>query len=161
MSRCFPSSQMSPGLLIGSALLGAGLGVAAYAAGSFAPVWAQNAPNFGTPTLRLDKPQPRQQLSLPVWIPGSYLVREFSKNLQGLQARQGKRRVAVRQLDKHRWQLNGHQPGQPVTVRGFVRTVEILSELPWDTAHPEDNHVKVQGFHGLTLPFTTHDPSRP
>jgi len=31
--------------------LGAGLGLAAYAAGSFVPVWAQNAPNFGTPTL--------------------------------------------------------------------------------------------------------------
>jgi predicted metalloprotease with PDZ domain len=34
-----------------------------------------------------------KQLSLPVWIPGSYLVREFSKNLQGLNARQGTRRA--------------------------------------------------------------------
>lgn len=32
--------------------LGAGLAAPAfYAAGSFVPVWAQNAPNFGTPTL--------------------------------------------------------------------------------------------------------------
>lgn len=31
--------------------LGASLGVCAYAAGSFVPVWAQNAPNLGTPAL--------------------------------------------------------------------------------------------------------------
>ena len=31
--------------------LGAGLATTVYAAGSFVPVWAQNAPNFGTPTL--------------------------------------------------------------------------------------------------------------
>ena len=31
--------------------LGAGAGLCAYAAGSFAPVWAQSAPNLGTPTL--------------------------------------------------------------------------------------------------------------
>jgi predicted metalloprotease with PDZ domain len=33
--------------------------------------------------LRIAAPQAGQQLSLPVWIPGSYLVREFAKNLQG------------------------------------------------------------------------------
>ena len=31
--------------------LGAGAGLCAYAAGSFVPVWAQSAPNLGTPTL--------------------------------------------------------------------------------------------------------------
>ena len=42
-------------------------------------------------------------LYLPVWIPGSYLVREFAKHLQGMQARQGRRAVPLRQLDKSRW----------------------------------------------------------
>ena len=40
-------------------------------------------------------------MSLPVWIPGSYLVREFAKNLQSLRARQGGRAVraaATRQV---------------------------------------------------------------
>ncbi|MEG2818961.1 MAG: hypothetical protein RR907_15440, partial [Comamonas sp.] len=31
-------------------------------------------------TLHLERPAAGQLLSLPVWIPGSYLVREFSKN---------------------------------------------------------------------------------
>lgn len=56
-------------------------------------------------TLTIARPQAEQGVALPVWIPGSYLVREFSKNLLGLQARQGKRAIAPRQLDKCRWLL--------------------------------------------------------
>jgi predicted metalloprotease with PDZ domain len=37
-------------------------------------------------TLRIERPKARQIVSLPVWIPGSYLVREFSKNLIDLRA---------------------------------------------------------------------------
>lgn len=57
-------------------------------------------------TLRVDKPQPRQQLSLPVWIPGSYLVREFARHLSPLKARQGAREVRVTPLDKATWELD-------------------------------------------------------
>jgi predicted metalloprotease with PDZ domain len=56
-------------------------------------------------TLEIDHPAPRQRLSLPVWIPGSYLVREFSQHLQHLQATQGGEPVALRQLDKNSWQV--------------------------------------------------------
>jgi len=50
-------------------------------------------------------PQPasEQRVSLPVWIPGSYLVREFARHLSGLQAKQGTREVALQQLDKATW----------------------------------------------------------
>ncbi|HEX5356783.1 MAG TPA: peptidase M61 [Aquabacterium sp.] len=56
-------------------------------------------------TLRIDKPQPRQQLSLPVWIPGSYLVREFARHLSPLKAKQGTRDIAVTPLDKASWEV--------------------------------------------------------
>ncbi|MEO8655405.1 MAG: peptidase M61, partial [Ramlibacter sp.] len=56
-------------------------------------------------TLSIDQPAAQQQVSLPVWIPGSYLVREFSKNLQRLAARQDGRAVSVQQLDKCNWQI--------------------------------------------------------
>ncbi|CAM3469751.1 peptidase M61 [Polaromonas hydrogenivorans] len=59
-------------------------------------------------TLTIASPAALQRVSLPVWIPGSYLVREFSKNLQGLQAHQGSRSpapLAVEQLDKCSWQI--------------------------------------------------------
>ena len=54
-------------------------------------------------TLSIARPQTEQTVRLPVWIPGSYLVREFSKSLQNLQARQGKTTKAVRQIDKCSW----------------------------------------------------------
>ena len=38
-------------------------------------------------TLTIAQPSAQQRVSLPVWIPGSYLVREFAKNLHGLHAR--------------------------------------------------------------------------
>jgi predicted metalloprotease with PDZ domain len=57
-------------------------------------------------TLTIARPRAGQRVTLPVWIPGSYLVREFSKNLQRLQARQGRRSVALEQLDKCSWQVD-------------------------------------------------------
>jgi len=53
-------------------------------------------------TLTIEQPQALQTVSLPVWIPGSYLVREFSKNLQNLQAKQGRRRGTEGQRKKWR-----------------------------------------------------------
>ncbi len=59
-----------------------------------------------TVTLTIARPQAGQEVSLPVWIAGSYLVREFARHLHGLQARQGRRAVAVQQLDKCRWRID-------------------------------------------------------
>ena len=54
-------------------------------------------------TLQVARPAATQRLSLPVWIPGSYMVREFGRHLSRLQARQGERAVALTQLDKSTW----------------------------------------------------------
>jgi predicted metalloprotease with PDZ domain len=67
-------------------------------------------------TLTVPRPAPQQTLRLPAWIPGSYLVREFAKNLQNLQARQGRRAVAALQTDKASWVLDC-TPDQPLEVR--------------------------------------------
>ena len=67
-------------------------------------------------TLTVAAPQPLQTLSLPVWIPGSYLVREFAKNLQQLRASQGGISVAVVQCDKQRWQV-ACDSAQPLQVQ--------------------------------------------
>jgi len=57
-------------------------------------------------TLTVPQPAAEQRLSLPVWIPGSYLVREFARHLFALQARQGAREVPLHQLDKATWIAN-------------------------------------------------------
>jgi predicted metalloprotease with PDZ domain len=54
-------------------------------------------------TLSVPQPQAEQRLSLPVWIPGSYLVREFARHVSGLQAEQGGHSVPLQQLDKATW----------------------------------------------------------
>jgi len=54
-------------------------------------------------TLRVPRPAREQRLSLPVWIPGSYLVREFARHLSALRAEQGGQVVPLRQLDKASW----------------------------------------------------------
>jgi predicted metalloprotease with PDZ domain len=56
-------------------------------------------------TLTIERPAAGQRVSLPVWIPGSYLVREFSKNLQRLAARQDGRTVHLQQVDKCTWDI--------------------------------------------------------
>ena len=57
-------------------------------------------------TLTIAQPAAEQRLSLPVWIPGSYLVREFARHLSGVSAMQGTRAVRLRQLDKATWQAS-------------------------------------------------------
>ncbi|MDR3005774.1 MAG: peptidase M61 [Acidovorax sp.] len=80
--------------------------------------------------LRIAAPQAGQQLSLPVWIPGSYLVREFAKNLQGLTAKQGRKPIAVQQLDKQRWQLDC-QADQPVELQWQVCAYDNSVRTAW------------------------------
>ncbi len=57
-------------------------------------------------TLTIAQPAQVQTLCLPIWIPGSYLVREFSKNLQGLRAHQDAKPCVVRQCDKNTWEVD-------------------------------------------------------
>jgi predicted metalloprotease with PDZ domain len=57
-------------------------------------------------TLTVARPAASLIVSLPVWIPGSYLVREFARHLSGLAARQGGRAVGVEQLDKASWRVD-------------------------------------------------------
>jgi len=81
-------------------------------------------------TLTVAEPAAQQELSLPVWIPGSYLVREFSKNLQNLQARQGNKALALQQLDKHRWRV-ACQSGKPLVLHYAVYACDASVRTAW------------------------------
>ena len=56
-------------------------------------------------TLTITQPAAEQRLSLPVWIPGSYLVREFARHLSQVEASQSGKALAVEQLDKCSWRV--------------------------------------------------------
>ena len=84
-------------------------------------------------TLTVQQPAALQRLSLPVWIPGSYLVREFAKHLQRLQARQGGRGaapLAVRQLDKATWEV-ACAPGSPLVLEYEVYAHDNSVRTAW------------------------------
>lgn len=44
-----------------------------------------------------------QIVSLPAWIPGSYMIREFARNIVHISASCDDRRVRLSKLDKHTW----------------------------------------------------------
>jgi predicted metalloprotease with PDZ domain len=81
-------------------------------------------------TLRVAQPASEQVLSLPVWIPGSYMVREFSQHLQGLRAEQGGQACVVRQLNKHQWQVQC-DPAQPLLVQHEVYALDASVRMAW------------------------------
>jgi predicted metalloprotease with PDZ domain len=56
-------------------------------------------------TLTVARPDALTTLALPVWIAGSYMVREFGRHLSGLQARQGRQTRPLQQLDKTTWRV--------------------------------------------------------
>ena len=72
-------------------------------------------------TLTIAEPAADQVVSLPVWIPGSYLIREFSKTLQNLRANQGKTPVELVQRDKRSWQATC------TTKKPLVLTYEVYA----------------------------------
>ena len=56
-------------------------------------------------TLTVQMPAVRGQVfALPAWIPGSYMIREFSRNVVRIRAEANGKPVALTKLDKHSWQ---------------------------------------------------------
>ena len=45
-----------------------------------------------------------QVFALPAWIPGSYMIREFARNIVQIRAESDGQKVALTKLDKHSWQ---------------------------------------------------------
>ncbi len=81
-------------------------------------------------TLTIAQPTAVQTVSLPVWIPGSYLVREFSKNLQNLKARQGRRAATLVQQDKCTWQITCRE-GAPLVLSYEVYAFDNSVRTAW------------------------------
>ncbi len=55
-------------------------------------------------TLTIASPDPDGQVvSLPAWIPGSYMIREFARNIVQIRAECNGRKVRLAKLDKHSW----------------------------------------------------------
>jgi predicted metalloprotease with PDZ domain len=105
-------------------------------------------------TCRVDQPDPAGQLfMLPAWIPGSYMIREFARNIVRITALAGGRKLDLEKLDKHTWRA--------APARG---PVELAYEVyAWDlsvrAAHLDESHGFFNGTSVFLLPIgLEHEP---
>ncbi|MBW4615146.1 MAG: M61 family metallopeptidase [Desmonostoc vinosum HA7617-LM4] len=97
-------------------------------------------------TLNLvDYPLPILDLKLPVWTPGSYLVREYAKNLQDLVAFTGNKPLSWRKVSKNHWQIEKEGVSE-LSVRYRI----FANELTVRTNHLDATHAY---FNGAALFF--------
>ena len=101
--------------------------------------------------MQIDRPNPEgQRLSLPAWIPGSYMIREFAKNVVQIRASDDRGPVALQKLDKDTWQA------APATGALVVEYEVYAWDLSVRTAHLDATHGFFNGTsvflsaHGLT-----------
>lgn len=83
-------------------------------------------------TMTLAAPASSQELRLPTWIPGSYLVREFSRHLQNVQGSQSGRDVPLTQCDKAAWLVTCNS-ALPLEVRYQVYAFDNSVRTAWLT----------------------------
>src|SRR5512134_265104 len=89
----------------------------------------------------LERPGPAPELALPVWTPGSYLVREFARHLEGVEAEDGEgRRLAIERLDKQRFRIAAGG-----AERAVVRYRVYANELTVRTCHLDGTHGFLNG----------------
>ena len=58
--------------------------------------------------LTIEEPLKDQVIHFPQWIAGSYMIREFSKHLHNLSAKQNKKYIDITQLSKSSWKLHSN-----------------------------------------------------
>ncbi|HSJ97580.1 MAG TPA: PDZ domain-containing protein [Myxococcota bacterium] len=74
-------------------------------------------------------------LVMPVWTPGSYLVRDFARHVFDLEARDpAGRRVPVERVEKHRWRLRAGGRALRVRYRVFAFEESVRTSF-FDDGH--------------------------
>ncbi|QLG87549.1 M61 family metallopeptidase [Chitinibacter bivalviorum] len=74
--------------------------------------------------LTIDTPDPKGQiLELPVWIPGSYLIREFARNIVQIAAFSKQKTIPIEKLSKSSWRIA--PTTGPLTIRYEVYAFDL------------------------------------
>ncbi len=74
----------------------------------------------------IDKPDPAgQQLRLPNWIPGSYMIRDFARNLLDLRAYDQAGELAIEQIDKSNWRVAACSGELSVEYKVYAKDLSV------------------------------------
>ncbi|MES2316986.1 MAG: PDZ domain-containing protein [Pseudomonadota bacterium] len=84
-----------------------------------------------------------QTFALPAWIPGSYMIREFSRNIVRIRAESLGKPVALAKLDKHSWRAAPAAGALTVTYEVYAWDMSVRA------AHLDQTH----GFFNGTSVF--------
>lgn len=99
-------------------------------------------------TCRIDRPDPSGQIfSMPAWIPGSYLVRDYARHVISVTAEVEDQAVPVRKTDKSTWRVA--EGGGPLLLRAEI----YANDLSVRGAFLDPDH---GFFNGVSLFFRIH-----
>ncbi len=99
-------------------------------------------------TCHVSEPDPLgQRLSLPAWIPGSYMIRDFAKNVIRLTASSEGRPLRVKKLDKSTWQCAPTDGPLAIEYEIYAYDLSVRS------AHFDHDHAY---FNGTSLFLQVH-----
>jgi predicted metalloprotease with PDZ domain len=80
-------------------------------------------------------------LKMPVWTPGSYLIREYAKNVEAFRATVNGQPVATEKIRKNAWRISTGPATDDITVRYRVYAYELTVR----TSFLDDSHGYVNG----------------
>jgi predicted metalloprotease with PDZ domain len=84
-----------------------------------------------------------QTICLPAWIPGSYLIRDFARHIETIQARAGARQISVTKTDNHSWRCGASDSAITITYTVYAWDLSVRG------AHLDESH----GFFNGTSVF--------
>ena len=80
---------------------------------------------------------------MPAWIPGSYLIRDFSRQVEAISARCGRQSLPIKKLDNHTWRVAPCQGAITITTDIYAWDLSVRG------AHLDESH----GFFNGTSVF--------
>ncbi len=76
----------------------------------------------------------------PGWTPGSYLIRDYVRTVEGLEAWQGERRLPLTRLEPACWQIESVRVGEEEVPAIELRWRILATELSVRTCHLDGDH---------------------
>ncbi|MFZ4529008.1 MAG: M61 family metallopeptidase [Undibacterium curvum] len=99
-------------------------------------------------TLEIAQPAADGQIvSLPVWIPGSYMVREFARNIVQIKASAAGKKVSLKKLNKHSWQAAPCKGALSISYEVYAWDLSVRA------AHLDQSHAF---FNGTSVFLAVH-----
>lgn len=98
-------------------------------------------------TLEISRPDKNGQiLSLPAWIPGSYMIRDFAKNIISIHAHANEKAIHIEKTDKSTWKVDATNSALTLEYQIYAWDLSVRS------AHFDMTHAFFNGTSLFLMP---------